>query len=149
MTIHNSAGANQLKRMGFERVVLARELTLEEIERIAAHTSIQLEIFCARSPLLFLLGTLPGEQLSRWPERPRGPLRSALYDFASGQGHKEGFFLSCNDLCAFTSSPKDQGYEPFRPKDRGKAQVRQLYRPGGSSLFDSFWTLRPTGKTKP
>ncbi|MCG8639870.1 MAG: U32 family peptidase, partial [Desulfobacterales bacterium] len=43
MTIHNSEGARQLKKWGFHRVVLARELTIDEIREIKAESSIEIE----------------------------------------------------------------------------------------------------------
>ncbi len=45
MTIHNAAGARALESLGFSRIVLARELTLAEIERIAAETRLETEVF--------------------------------------------------------------------------------------------------------
>ncbi|MEW6624801.1 MAG: DUF3656 domain-containing protein [Bacillota bacterium] len=45
MTIHNLFGADYLWDLGIKRVVLARELTIEEIKYIADHTNIELEIF--------------------------------------------------------------------------------------------------------
>ncbi len=45
MAVHNSAGVQMLEKMGFERAVLARELTLAEIGLIRKETSIELEHF--------------------------------------------------------------------------------------------------------
>jgi putative protease len=45
MAVHNSGGVQMLEEMGFERAVLARELTLTEIKKIRAETSIELEHF--------------------------------------------------------------------------------------------------------
>ena len=45
MAVHNLEGARQLEEMGFARAVLARELSLEEIARIRAGTSLELECF--------------------------------------------------------------------------------------------------------
>ncbi len=45
MAVHNPAGAKLLEKMGFARVVLARELSLREIEEIAAQTAMELEVF--------------------------------------------------------------------------------------------------------
>lgn len=45
MTINNSFGLQQLEEMGFSRVVLARETTREEIEKMAAQSKLELEIF--------------------------------------------------------------------------------------------------------
>ncbi len=45
MAIHNVAGVQMLERMGFARVVLARELSLEEIAFISRNSQIELEHF--------------------------------------------------------------------------------------------------------
>ncbi len=45
MTVHNLAGVKQLENLGFSRVVLSRELSLNEIEYIRKNTSIELEVF--------------------------------------------------------------------------------------------------------
>jgi len=45
MTIHNVEGVKFLQEMGVKRVVLARELTLEEIHRIKSRTGIEVETF--------------------------------------------------------------------------------------------------------
>ncbi len=45
MTIYNLEGVRFLEEMGFERVVLARELSLEEIKNIAAGTLAEIEVF--------------------------------------------------------------------------------------------------------
>lgn len=44
MGVHNSAGANLLKELGFSRVVLARELDIEEVKKIK-ETGIGVEVF--------------------------------------------------------------------------------------------------------
>ena len=45
MTIHNLSGAKALMDLGFRRVVLARELTLREIETIARGVPLEVETF--------------------------------------------------------------------------------------------------------
>lgn len=45
MAIHNAAGAEMAKELGFSRAVLARELSLKEIAEISARTDIELEAF--------------------------------------------------------------------------------------------------------
>ena len=45
MTVHNLAGVKAAQALGFSRVVLARELSLEEIKTIAAGTDAELEVF--------------------------------------------------------------------------------------------------------
>jgi len=45
MAVHNAAGVAMLARMGFARAVLARELSLAEIEEIGRQSAIELEHF--------------------------------------------------------------------------------------------------------
>ena len=45
MSIHNAKGAQALKEFGFTRVVLARELSLKEIEMICNQVDIEIEVF--------------------------------------------------------------------------------------------------------
>ena len=45
MTIHSLNGALQLQELGFKRVVLSRELSLNEIEHICKNTDIEIECF--------------------------------------------------------------------------------------------------------
>ena len=45
MSIHNLSGVRQLEKLGFSRVVLARELSAKEVSFIAQNTSMELEVF--------------------------------------------------------------------------------------------------------
>jgi putative protease len=45
MAVHNAAGALALHRLGFERVVLARELTFEEVRDVTGAAGIETEVF--------------------------------------------------------------------------------------------------------
>ena len=45
MSIHSLEGVLALQKMGFSRVVLSRELSLEEIEYICKNSNIEIEVF--------------------------------------------------------------------------------------------------------
>lgn len=45
MTVHNLNGALELQELGFKRVVLARELSIDEIDYICKNTNIEIECF--------------------------------------------------------------------------------------------------------
>lgn len=45
LSVHNRAGAEVLHRLGFSRVVLARELTFEEVRGITGQAGIETEVF--------------------------------------------------------------------------------------------------------
>lgn len=45
MAVHNAEGAKALKKLGFTRVVLAREMTLQEIKKVCAIDGLETEAF--------------------------------------------------------------------------------------------------------
>lgn len=45
MTAHNLQGVQKLEKLGFKRVVLSRELSIEEIEYICHNTNVEIETF--------------------------------------------------------------------------------------------------------
>jgi len=104
MTVHNSTGVEQLGSMGFQRAVLARELTIEEITQICANTSLELEIFvhgalCFSYSGLCLVSSFYGGR-SSLRGRCVQPCRR-LYR----SGRHQGYFLSTNDLSAIDLIP--------------------------------------------
>ena len=60
MTIYNLEGAILAERLGFTRAVLARELSISEIEHICKNTNIEIEVFIHGAlcihPIRFLAG---------------------------------------------------------------------------------------------
>ena len=105
MTIHNSAGAEQLQRMGFRRVVMARELTIEELASIATSTTLELEVFihgalCYSYSGLCLASSFYGGRSSvrgRCVQPCRRLYRS---------GKHQGYLFSPNDLSAIDLIPR-------------------------------------------
>jgi U32 family peptidase len=134
MTVHNHAGVNQLERMGASRIVLARELNMNEIEKIAASTRAQLEVFvhgalCYSYSGLCLASSYRGGH-SGLQGRCVQPCRLRFR-----QGKKEGFYLSCGDLCGLPLLPrlKQLRLAAFKLEGRMKsadyiAQVVKAYR---------------------
>ena len=45
MAVHNVSGVKSLEKLGFSRVVLARELSIKEIEKIVKSTTLETEVF--------------------------------------------------------------------------------------------------------
>ncbi|HWI40420.1 MAG TPA: U32 family peptidase [Verrucomicrobiae bacterium] len=97
MTIHNSLGVKQLEQMGFSRVVLARELGLDEIAEIRRTTKMELECFIhgalcfSFSGQCYFSSFLGGHSGNRG--RCTQPCRR-LYRYRG----KEGYYLSTNDF---------------------------------------------------
>jgi len=114
---HNPQAVQQLSRLGFSRVVLARELTLQEIARIrAANRAVELEVFVhgalcfSYSGLCLFSSALGGKSGLRG--RCVQPCRRR-YQYASGRGNKKtgpgskpgGYYFSMNDLAAIRLLP--------------------------------------------
>lgn len=101
MGIHNSAGVKFMERLGISRVILERQITLDELREISSSTNIELEVFvhgslcCSLSGRCLLSGFLYGQSGNRG--QCKQPCRRRFS--ASG---KEGFFLSPGDLCALS-----------------------------------------------
>ncbi len=102
---HNTAGVKALQGIGANRVVLARELSLGEIEKICQATEAELEIFIHGA----LCYSYSGLCLASSFRGGRSGLRGECVQpcrLKFRQGNKEGFFLSCNDLCALPLIPR-------------------------------------------
>jgi putative protease len=131
---HNSAGVKALQKMGAARVVLARELSLEEIEKICSGTQAELEIFIHGA----LCYSYSGLCLASSFRGGRSGLRGECVQpcrLRFRQGKKEGFFLSCNDFCALPLLPrlKELRIAAFKIEGRMKpaayvADVVKAYR---------------------
>lgn len=105
MTVCNHLGAAQLNDLGFRRVVLARELSLNEISSIQKQSSIELELFVqgalcyTYSGLCLMSSYFGGKSSTRG--RCVQPCRRAYWN-----GKKWGNFFSMNDLCALELVPQ-------------------------------------------
>ena len=121
MAVHNHAGVNQLERMGARRVVLARELTLEELEGIASRTRLELEVFVHGALCFSYSGLCLASSFRGGHSGLRGEcVQPCRLRFR--QGRNEGFSLSCNDLCAldFIPSLKKMRIAGFKIEGRMK-----------------------------
>mgnify|MGYP000930601151 FL=1 len=101
MNIASAKAANALSRFGISRVVLARELSLKEIEALNLNTSCELEVFVhgalcvCQSGLCMFSSYLGGKSANR------GMCAQAcrrLYTAHTPQGDKDGYYFSPHDL---------------------------------------------------
>ena len=101
MGIHNSAGVRCMEKLGLDRVILERQITMDELQKIAKDSNIELEVFihgslcCSLSGRCLLSGFLYGQSGNRG--RCKQPCRRR-WQTAKGEGH----FLSPGDLCGVT-----------------------------------------------
>ncbi|TLM65311.1 MAG: U32 family peptidase [Deltaproteobacteria bacterium] len=105
LTIHNVGGVRMLEQMGFTRVVLARELSLEEIAAIRRETTIGLEHFVHGAHCFSLSGQCSFSSWLGGMSGNRGrcaqPCRRR-YRHAAG----DGYHFSPNDLSAIELLPE-------------------------------------------
>ncbi len=121
MGIHNQTGTETAAALGFSRAVLARELTLQEIRRIAAASSIETEIFihgalCFSISGLCLFSSFHGGK-SSMRGRCVQPCRRRYR-----WGEREGAWFSMSDLCGLelVSQLKNSGVTSFKIEGRLK-----------------------------
>ena len=101
MNIASSKAANVMSKSGFKRVVLARELGLEEIKQIKERTNVELEVFvhgalCVSESGLCLFSSYLGGKSAN-----RGMCAQAcrrLYEAETAGGVEQGFYFSPYDL---------------------------------------------------
>ncbi len=128
MAAHNSDAVRAFTDMGFERVVLARELTLKEISAICKKTETEIEVFvhgamcfsysglCLFSSFLGGKSGLRGRCVQpcrrQYTWEAKGGIKSGLKggkkggkESASGQGGKGGYLFSMNDLGGLEAVP--------------------------------------------
>lgn len=103
MTVHNGEGAIYFKEKGFTRIVLSRELSLEEIEYISKELNIETEMFIhgalcvAYSGKCLMSSMIGGRSGNRG--RCAQPCRKEYILESSNNGKKKGYLLSPKDMC--------------------------------------------------
>jgi len=105
LTIHNIAGVRMLEKMGFTRVVLARELSLGEITAIRRQTTIGLEHFVHGAHCFSLSGQC---SFSSWLGGMSGNRGRCAQPCRRRYRHSggDGYHFSPNDLSAIELLPE-------------------------------------------
>jgi len=100
MNIASARGANALSRHGVSRVVLARELSLEELKSIKKETNLELEVFVHGALCISVSGICLFSSFLGGKSANRGMCTQAcrrLYRNA-GNENESGYYFSPNDL---------------------------------------------------
>jgi len=105
MTIHNLPGVQLLEELGFERVVLARELQLTDIASISSRTTVELEIFVHGALCFCVSGQCHFSSLLGGHSGNRGRCAQPCRRLYSHRG-KDGYYFSPNDLSALEMVPE-------------------------------------------
>ena len=126
MNVESAAAVNLLGKEGFKRVVLARELGLEEIKDIKTKTGVELEVFvhgalCVSESGLCLFSSFLGGKSAN-----RGMCAQAcrrLYTTEGGGANFQGYYFSPCDLQLIDKIPDlvQAGVESFKIEGRMKS----------------------------
>lgn len=139
MTVHNLAGVKELEEMGFKRVVLARELSLEDIKYIRENTSIELEVFIHGALCISYSGQCLLSSMIGGRSGNRGlcaqPCRLPYELYENDSLLDKGYLMSPRDNCAIEFLPEliKLGINSFKIEGRMKTPyyvgvVTKIYR---------------------
>lgn len=110
MTVHNLNGALELQELGFKRVILARELSLDEITYICKNTELEIECFIHGALCISYSGQclfssmLGGRSGNRG--KCAGPCRLPYSLLQNDKIIDSGYLLSTRDLCGLDYLPE-------------------------------------------
>lgn len=123
MNVGSAAGVNLLSRHGFKRVVLSRELGLEEIREVKLSSSAELEVFvhgalCVSASGICLFSSYLGGRSAN-----RGACTQACRRLFRTENDKDGYFFSPNDLQLVDGLPDlvEAGVSSFKIEGRMKS----------------------------
>lgn len=103
VTIHNGEGALYFKEKGFTRIVLSRELSLEEIKHISKELNIETEIFVHGALCVCYSGQCLMSSMIGGRSGNRGrcaqPCRMEYTLKSNSLGERKAYLLSPKDMC--------------------------------------------------
>jgi putative protease len=122
MTIHNSLGVRQLEELGFERVVLARELHIDEIRSIVTASRVGIECFVHGALCFSFSGQCYFSSFLGGHSGNRGRCAQPCRRQYKYRG-KEGYYFSTNDFSSIDMLPQlaDAGVAAFKIEGRMKS----------------------------
>lgn len=129
LAVHNRAGAEALRRLGFIRVVLARELTFEEVRDVTAASGIETEVFIHGALCYSYSGLCLFSSQTLGRSGNRGKCAYSCRDSYDVTGAPE----TLRDGTAVKRSPA-QGF-PFSMKDLALPDFLPALRAAGVSCF--------------
>jgi putative protease len=139
MTTYNIEGVNELEKIGFNRVVLARELSIEEIKKICKNSNIDIEIFvhgalCICYSGQCLMSSIIGERSGN-RGKCAGACRLPYTLLKNNNKVDNGYLLSSKDVCTLDILPEiiNSGVKSLKIEGRMKspeyvAIVTSIYR---------------------
>ena len=163
MTVHDQTGARVMRELGIDRVVLARENTLEDIQAIReAVPGLGLESFIhgalciAYSGQCYMSGMISERSANRGACAQSCRKDYVLNDKADGAELDRGYLISAKDLSAaeHLEGIADAGIECIKIEGRKKkpeyvATVTHTYRNFLDRLAEGHWAPPTEAETQP
>ena len=149
MTIYNLDGVKQIEKLGFSRCVLARELSIEEIEYIAKNTKIEIEVFIHGALCISYSGQCLMSSMIGGRSGNRGKCAGSCrlpYTLLKDEQEKEkGYLLSSKDVCTLDLIPEliHSGVKSFKIEGRMKSKE---YVGIVTSIYRKYIDLAESGK---
>ena len=140
MSVHNLQGVLELQELGFSRVVLSRELSIEEIEYICENSNIEIECFIHGALCISYSGQCLFSSMIGGRSGNRGKCaQSCRLPYELIENDKttldKGYLLSPRDLCSLDYIPRliNCGVKSLKIEGRMKspeyvATVTRIYR---------------------
>ena len=121
MAIHNITGIRGAEKLGLSRVILARELTCEEIQNIKRKTSLELEVFIHGALCYSISGMCLASSFLGGASGNRG-MCTQVCRRKFKQKSTDGYFFSPHDFCAidYLSHLKQNGVCSLKIEGRMK-----------------------------
>ena len=145
MANHNSVGANHCQRIGFKRIVLARELTYSELKLLQQRTKIETEVFVHGALCYSISGFCQFSSFLGGAGANRGLCTQPCRRFYNCNGQKRTFFsMKDNQLISRIEELAQMGVTSLKVEGRLKSgeyvyTVAQAYRKAidGEQIIDS------------
>ncbi len=144
MSIHSAEGARFLERHGFTRVVLARELSLEEVRKIREAVSIELEVFIHGAMCYSVSGQCLLSSLIGGRSGNRGMCAQPCRLIYQPDGAASGCYMNLKDMCTLEHIPDLMrlGVDSFKIEGRLKSPeyvygVTKGYRMAMDGMLDA------------
>ncbi|MBC7100018.1 U32 family peptidase [Methanothermobacter tenebrarum] len=159
--ISNTRSLNVLKKIGAKRVILSRELSLDEIKEIVKKSPLEVEVFvhgalcmaisgrCLLSYYLYGKSANNGECLQPCRKPWKLTSEDETLILESGQGNIKTYILSPRDLCMIKHIPSliDAGIHALKIEGRARpadyvATVTRVYREAINSHLQGSWKFK-------
>lgn len=149
MTVYNLDGVKKIKDLGFSRCVLARELSIDEIEYICKNTNMDIEVFihgalCISYSGQCLMSSMIGARSGN-RGRCAGTCRLPYALLKDGKEKEKGYLLSSKDVCTLDIIPEliKAGVKSFKIEGRMKSKE---YVGIVTSIYRKYIDLAESGK---